>query len=541
MDVITIVIIGLGLFIVPRLYNVIIMFSNLVEHRMEKSNEIIGTDDDVPKEFSKSIEFYESKLQDIGFDYSHITKSENSSSTIIDVIYYNSEFKSYASIQIGGDIFPLFLVFYSYTTDDQKVITVNFAKHFFIGKLPKIEIIDAFSKSVKSMWNYHKERVTNLSLQVYSAQEQIAESAQKNNAYYESMLSDGMIKQSNDCFKLTYKGAFLHTCKLYKGFKRVNGEYRKNNKLDEFQAVKIPNSYIIKKYHQYYTKSHSNALFGVNKNVLFFISLFLFILVFNFDWNIPKIAIFVGVVFCHELGHIFAMKIFGCRNLQILFIPFLGALAMGKRKNPTPFKSYLISLMGPLPGLIIGLIVYILFLQSGDPLLKFFVYVAVGLNWLNLFPITPLDGGNICSTLYFGRFPRLQGYFYIMSIVILLGVSIYYKSYLMIGLLILFALNIPTYFRKVNFLMAIQKVYPKGQNTFSVDELLFKTFNYMQEVPSSIRQGNEFAYAKYVSDYYTEEKASISLIISGSLIYLSCIFLPLIVWKYQNLIIEYVK
>ncbi|MDX1653260.1 MAG: hypothetical protein R3277_12250, partial [Brumimicrobium sp.] len=42
------------------------------------------------------------------------------------------------------------------------------------------------------------------------------------------------------------------------------------------------------------------------------------------------IAILLGVLLFHELGHFTAMKLFGYENLKMLFIPFLGAMVSGK-------------------------------------------------------------------------------------------------------------------------------------------------------------------------------------------------------------------
>ena len=41
--------------------------------------------------------------------------------------------------------------------------------------------------------------------------------------------------------------------------------------------------------------------------------------------SVEMLAILVGVLFVHELGHWVAMRVFGYRNLKMFFIPFFGA------------------------------------------------------------------------------------------------------------------------------------------------------------------------------------------------------------------------
>ena len=63
-----------------------------------------------------------------------------------------------------------------------------------------------------------------------------------------------------------------------------------------------------------------------------------------------RIAILVGVILVHELGHYVAMRAYGYRDVRIFFIPFLGAATAGTPMGISPVRRGIVSLAGPLPG-----------------------------------------------------------------------------------------------------------------------------------------------------------------------------------------------
>src|SRR5436190_22704845 len=73
------------------------------------------------------------------------------------------------------------------------------------------------------------------------------------------------------------------------------------------------------------------------------------------------VILLVTVIFLHELGHLIAMKVFGYRGINMTFIPFLGAYVSGQATHFSKYKKIIMLLAGPLPGIIIGMVLLFLY------------------------------------------------------------------------------------------------------------------------------------------------------------------------------------
>jgi Zn-dependent protease len=140
-------------------------------------------------------------------------------------------------------------------------------------------------------------------------------------------------------------------------------------------------------------------------------------------------AMLLAIVFIHEMGHALAMRWVGYRDVNVFFVPFFGAVAVGRQeRHPEAWKEAFILLAGPVPGLAAGFAA----LTAGGELLPVWAYQAaftsVFVNGFNLLPIAPLDGGQLMQLILFRRFPRLNKVFLVLSAVAVAGVAWWAKS-----------------------------------------------------------------------------------------------------------------
>lgn len=112
------------------------------------------------------------------------------------------------------------------------------------------------------------------------------------------------------------------------------------------------------------------------------------------------IVVFVSVLL-HELGHALMGRAFGLTpEIDLHGMGGLTSWRSGPKLGPGPF--ILISLAGPLTGIALGLVAYVVshrvaLSPMGRAVLGQFVWVNVGWGILNLIPMLPLDGGNVLA------------------------------------------------------------------------------------------------------------------------------------------------
>ena len=137
-----------------------------------------------------------------------------------------------------------------------------------------------------------------------------------------------------------------------------------------------------------------------------FISLALYLVLGYYIFPSYTILLLVtAIVMFHELGHFFAMKYYGYNDLGIFFIPLLGAYVSGTKREVSQKQSAVILLAGPLPGIILGIIFYLLDQNSPghylfDISFSWFALLLILLNLINLFPVYPLDGGQLLNRVF---------------------------------------------------------------------------------------------------------------------------------------------
>ena len=118
-----------------------------------------------------------------------------------------------------------------------------------------------------------------------------------------------------------------------------------------------------------------------------------------FSEEILFISFLLFVLFIHELGHFSFMKKFKYKHVKMLFVPLMGAFVQGKKKIYSQKESLLVVGAGPFPGIILGVILFFLFLSFKMDWLLFLAIMFFLLNIINLLPLAPLDGGQLLKLL----------------------------------------------------------------------------------------------------------------------------------------------
>ncbi len=144
--------------------------------------------------------------------------------------------------------------------------------------------------------------------------------------------------------------------------------------------------------------------------------------------SFTMLLLITAIVIFHELGHFIAMKVFRYSELGIFFIPLLGAYVSGTKREVSQKESAIILLAGPLPGIVLGIVFYLLWQQN--PYLEIagisFYHISllmIFLNLINLFPVYPLDGGQLLNRVFLDEESWVGKLFVWLSIAFLVWVA----------------------------------------------------------------------------------------------------------------------
>ena len=132
------------------------------------------------------------------------------------------------------------------------------------------------------------------------------------------------------------------------------------------------------------------------------------------------------------MGHLLFMKFFKYENVRMLFIPLMGAFVQGSKPKYSQRESLLVVFAGPLPGILFGAIaLYVASVIQNESVLTL-GFIFIFLNTINLFPIDPLDGGQLFKLLVHRQRDLFLMIFALLSSLLMIVVGFLVDDYLII-------------------------------------------------------------------------------------------------------------
>lgn len=134
----------------------------------------------------------------------------------------------------------------------------------------------------------------------------------------------------------------------------------------------------------------------------------------------------LGVFFIHELGHYLMMRFFGVKAQGMFLMSVFGDRSNKMEHSTSQKQQAMINLMGPIPGIIAGVILFWFAAKSEAPTI---VAIEVSLllilvNVLKMLPLDPFDGGRIMEVFFFYRNDQHKMIFTLVSSLVLIGAGI---------------------------------------------------------------------------------------------------------------------
>ncbi len=159
--------------------------------------------------------------------------------------------------------------------------------------------------------------------------------------------------------------------------------------------------------------------------ILLVVSVIAFMALGLLAFDIRFLYFVIPILLFHELGHFIAMRVFKYKNVKMFFIPLLGAAVSGRNFNVEGWKKVIVSLAGPVPGILLAIPLAIVGAVYDMPLLRESAIYLVVINGFNLLPLIPLDGGWVMHALFFSRHPWLDATFRVAAAVLMILAGIF--------------------------------------------------------------------------------------------------------------------
>jgi stage IV sporulation protein FB len=166
---------------------------------------------------------------------------------------------------------------------------------------------------------------------------------------------------------------------------------------------------------------------------VFSILLFIMTFLFFFSDEVSFVFQVVIVLLIHEMGHFILMKVFKYQQVRMLFIPLMGAFVQGSKERYSQRQSILVAAAGPIPGVILGCILIALAMGNRSVWMVDLGLIFLLLNTINLFPLDPLDGGQLFKLLVLRNQDLYIMAFSFISSLVLIGFGWYIESWLMVA------------------------------------------------------------------------------------------------------------
>lgn len=307
---------------------------------------------------------------------------------------------------------PYAVTLRAWLADGAWLMGINGLEWSLIGRLADTEVLDPYAESFEGQWSHFKEHLarrassgvrtpdlTQLAVAIGAHSRQILESLEREHALAPS--------PEGRTYVFRTAAAAKTALRMVRQSKKARELALRRARAGQAKAasIEIPIELQIATYRRAEiqrtrrtTRQRWGLILGLTGVAFALSMLHLF--------EAATVAIVVGVVFFHELGHWLAMRLLGYRDATIFFIPFFGGAAVGQKAETSLAEELLVLFAGPVPGLILATAIhYLVPRMATSELGAELVVMLLAINAANLLPLYPLDGGRILDALLLTRRP----------------------------------------------------------------------------------------------------------------------------------------
>lgn len=171
-------------------------------------------------------------------------------------------------------------------------------------------------------------------------------------------------------------------------------------------------------------------LFGIRFNISYPFVAIITLLIINDEKGIVICCLLAS--FCHEMGHIFAMRFFGTKVEKIGLSVFdISIIDVG-----SAYRGFIAEIIITLAGVFVNIVLFLLccivYNSYNIYILKYFAIANLTLGIFNALPVDSLDGGNAFEMILRRNFSDKIVYFITLAVSILVVIPLGFFSFLIL-------------------------------------------------------------------------------------------------------------
>jgi Zn-dependent protease len=547
MDITTIFFYAIGAVAVLFILRYILAAQGILGFMLKKPSCQLIDRGDCPRHIQEFYTIKEKELLETGFHFycCHTTEDAlvKKHSLQYYFVYYHPEKKTYAALSASPEAdhyFPFRVSFSTYFQNGKKLSTVNGIRHLIMDTIPDTILQDAYVESLEKQLAVHLAYLNNIEdrdIKTFAETEQdveemLAYENRVNHEYIDHLGKKGIIFKSGEnqyLIKTLPSIAFAH--QQLQGLSKLNTMKRQMMEKGKQSPVDIPVPMEVENYENALWVLNQKTRNSSGKIAFLLFTVILFTLAFGFLFSFELALLLVVVVFIHESGHLLAMSLLGYKDLKMLFIPLFGAVAMGTAKNVPPHKKVITYFAGPVPGILLAFLTLALLRYTNISILSAStvltgIMVLLVINYFNLVPVMPLDGGQILNTIFFSRFPIIQFIFLIISFISLAAIALYLQEPILLMAVLIIPFAFRNHFIQGKLIIQLRQQL-KNREALPDTALIEETFSLLKQAPyNRYPFQRKIQVAKYVEENVNAPKASGKTIILTLLFYTIVFILP---------------
>lgn len=545
MDIETLLLYVTGILVAGLLVAFWSLLRQVLGVRLQKTRIEIHPFNAVPDYVRELFSPGETALLNYGFEPSH---SELHTDPLADaraknwsLVYVNRNRFTFARLAATWDLgrMPGYdIEFSSDFSDGTSLLTLNGRSHKYPDEPSSVIIVDPYVPDLDRHWRAHLQALEQLSKTpvLLETGKLTGKRERMWHDYVDRLLRDGWLTYSRGRYRFTVPAAFRYLAGLILGEGRLylsklkaagNGgqvpdhDGRPGSRTGAAGSVDSE----VEAFRRIEAVRRHRPLIRTGGILLYLSSILLFCLAFGVTMTPGSLLVLAAALLIHEAGHRLGLRM--TRESSGAEMNMEPSDAGTQWKSLGLRRRAVSTLLGPLPGIIVGHILLAAHLVLGIDFLHNAAVIVLAVNFMDLLPLLPMDGGRLLQLVLVGRFPRLMLSFAVISASAFAAAGFHLRNPYLLALGVLIFFTLPLQWRNSRALARYQKL--SGTEIGPPDERsrLKNTFEVLSGMPfGRLSFKKKIPVAEHLMEFTVSGRSPMKVALCALLVYVLGFTIP---------------